>query len=184
MAVLQTARLLLREMTLEDVDKLLDIFTDPEAMRYYPSTKTRAETAAWIDWNRRSYGEQGFGLWIAELRTTGEFAGQCGLVAQEVSGRQEVEIGYLFLRRFWGQGLATEAARASRDHGFGQFGRARLISLIAPANTASRRVAEKTGLRLEGVVEWRDQRVCLYAIERAHPGLGTNAGHVPGPPDT
>ena len=92
------------------------------------------------------------------------FAGQCGLVAQEVAGRREVEIGYLCLRRHWGRGLATEAARACRDYGFERLGRSRLISIITPANRASRRVAEKTGLHLEKEVEWRGLRACVYAI--------------------
>ena len=56
---------------------------------------------------------------------------------QEVEGREEVEIGYLFLRKFWGRGLATEAARAARDHGFA-VGYDRLISVMDPKNLASR----------------------------------------------
>ena len=167
MTVLETERLRLREMTWGDADNLLGIFADPEAMRHYPSTKARRETEAWIAWNVRGYREHGIGLWIAEFKDTGLFAGQCGLVAQEVEGRREVEIGYLFLRRHWGQGLATEAARACRDYGFERLGRSRLISIITPANRASRRVAEKTGLHLEKEVEWRGLRACVYAIERA-----------------
>lgn len=166
MVAIETERLRLREMTPGDADELLGIFADPVAMRYYPRVKTREETQAWIGWNQRSYQDHGFGLWIAEFKTTGEFAGQCGLVKQEVAGRPEVEIGYLFLRRHWGQGLATEAARACRDYGFEQLGRSRLISLIAPENIASRRVAEKTGLALEQVVTWHDQLICVYAIAR------------------
>lgn len=166
MATIETERLRLREMTPSDAEVLLGIFADPEAMRYYPRVKTREETEAWIDWNQRSYRDHGFGLWVAEFKRNGEFAGQCGLVKQEVAGRSEVEIGYLFLRRHWGQGLATEAARACRDYGFEQLGRSRLVSLIAPENIASRRVAEKTGLALEQVVTWHGHPTCVYAIAR------------------
>lgn len=166
MVPIETERLRLRQMTPADVGALLGIFADSLAMRYYPRVKTRAETEAWIAWNQRSYWGHGFGLWIAEFATTGEFAGQCGLVKQAVAGRHEVEIGYLFLRRHWGQGLATEAARACRDYGFEQLGRSRLISLIAPENIASRRVAEKTGLTLERVVTWHDHATCVYTIAR------------------
>ncbi|MEM8531784.1 MAG: GNAT family N-acetyltransferase [Chloroflexota bacterium] len=73
--------------------------------------------------------DHGFGLWIAVLKQTNQFVGQCGLVLQEVENRSEVEIGYLFLRKLWGQGLATEAACACRDYGFDQLGFTRLISL-------------------------------------------------------
>jgi len=67
---------------------------------------------------------------------------------QEVDGVEEVEIGYHIRRDLWGQGLATEAAQACRDYGFSQLGFDKLISLINPANIASRRVAEKNGMRL------------------------------------
>ena len=90
---------------------------------------------------------------MAVLEDSGEFVGQCGLTIQEVEGKNEVEIGYLFLRRFWGRGLATEAARAARDHGFNTLGYERLVTLIDPGNLASRRVAEKVGLTLEKEVE-------------------------------
>ena len=116
--VLETERMELRRMGWADVDDLMGIFSDPVAMRYYPKTKSREETEQWVRWTLESYRDHGFGQWVAVLKRSGEFAGQCGLTVQEVEGRQEVEIGYLFLRRFWGRGLATEAARVARDHGF------------------------------------------------------------------
>jgi ribosomal-protein-alanine N-acetyltransferase len=115
---------------------------------------------------QESYRANGFGLWVAVLEDSGEFAGECGLTVQEVEGKNEVEIGYLFPRRFWGRGLATEAARAARDHGFHTLGYERLVSLIDPGNLASRRVAEKVGLTMEREVEkWR-KRICVYAIRK------------------
>ena len=164
MVVIETDRMTLRQMGMPDVDHLLGIFADPEVMRYYPSTKDITETRRWIKWNLDSYQQHGFGLWIASLKSTNQFAGQCGLVVQEVEGRQEVEIGYLFLRLLWGQGLATEAAQACRDHGFMRLGFTRLISLIDPANAASRRVAEKLGMTLEKDITKWGKRLCLYAI--------------------
>lgn len=161
--VLETERLALRKMDISDVDDLMGIFSDPVAMRYYPGTKSREEAEEWVRWTLGSYRDHGFGQWVAVLKRSCEFAGQCGLTVQEVEGRQEVEIGYLFLRRFWGRGLATEAARAARDHGFA-LGYNRLISLIDPENLASRRVAEKTGLTLEKEVWKWNKKVCVYAI--------------------
>jgi RimJ/RimL family protein N-acetyltransferase len=167
MVVIETDRMTLRQMSMHDVDDLLGIFADPEAMRYYPSTKDISDTRRWIQWNLDSYQQHGFGLWIASLKPTNEFAGQCGVVVQEVEGRQEVEIGYLFLRALWGRGLATEAAQACRDHGFLRLSFTRLISLIDPANVASRRVAEKLGMTQEKeIIKW-GKRVSLYAITQA-----------------
>jgi len=163
--VLETERLVLRRMKMSDVNNLMGIFSDPVAMRYYPATKSREEVEGWVGWTLGSYSDHGFGLWVAILKDSGEFAGQCGLTVQEIDGEEEVEIGYLFLRRFWGRGLATEAAIAARDYGFA-LGYGRLISIIDPGNRASRRVAEKTGLMLEKEVWKRNKRVCVYAISK------------------
>src|SRR5215210_381488 len=141
--------MVLRQMEMGDVDDLMGIFSDPVAMRYYPGTKSRQDAEEWVRRVQECYRDHGFGLWVAVLEDSGAFAGQCGLTVQEVEGKNEVEIGYLLLRKFWGRGLATEAARAARDHGFHMPGRERLVSLIDPGNLASRRVAEKIGLTLE-----------------------------------
>lgn len=165
MFMLETERIRLGEMSPNDADSLLGIFSDPVAMRYYPGAKDRAQTEDWIEWNIASYRKSGFGLWVARLKASGEFAGQCGLILQEVEGEREVEIGYLFLRRLWGRGLATEAARACRDYATEALGYKRLISLIDPENMASRRVAEKVGMRLEKeIIKW-NKPICVYSIE-------------------
>jgi [ribosomal protein S5]-alanine N-acetyltransferase len=157
--------MVLRKMEMVDVDNLMGIFSDPIAMRYYPGTKSRAEAEEWVRWTLDSYRDHGFGQWVAILKDSGEFAGQCGLTVQDVEGKKEVEIGYLFLRKYWGQGLAPEAARTVRDHGFA-LGYRRLVSIIDPGNHASRRVAEKTGLTLEKEVWKWNKRVCVYAIDK------------------
>ena len=163
----ETNRLLLRRLTLDDVDNLLGIFSDPEAMRYYPATKSRQETIDWIHWNLKSYNEHGFGLWAVIRKNTRTFAGQCGLIMQRnVDGRDEVEIGYSFLRAQWNSGFATEAAMACRDFGFANLNLAHLVSLIDAENRASQRVAEKVGMSCEKEIDRWGKRIQVYGIAR------------------
>lgn len=165
--LLETKRLILREMTLNHVDDLLEIFSDPEAMQFYPKPFDRQMTRTWIQRNIQRYTQDGFGIWALMLKASGNLIGDCGLALQEVDGVEEVEIGYHIHRDLWGQGFATEAAQVCRDYGFIQLGYDKLISLINPANIASRRVAEKNGMTLIKEVKWRDQPTCVYAVERS-----------------
>jgi RimJ/RimL family protein N-acetyltransferase len=143
-----TSRLAFRELTLADLDDMAALLGDPEVMTFYDHPKTRDESREWIEWNRRLYGERGFGLWRLALRDDA-FVGDCGLTPQLVDGVEELEVGYHVRRALQGRGYATEAARGCLDLARDVVGARRLIALIDPANVASRRVAEKVGLRYE-----------------------------------
>jgi RimJ/RimL family protein N-acetyltransferase len=147
--VLSTSRLRLREYVPADVDERAAMFADKRVMRYYPRIKSRDETVGWIEWNLSSYKQHGFGLWVVELKSTGEFLGECGLVVQEVDGSREIELGYSIKRSHWGKGFAPEVAIAVRDHGFEVLGFRRLVSIIHPDNARSQAVARKVGMRHE-----------------------------------
>ena len=167
MLVLQTPRLSLREFEPEDVDALAAVLSDRETMRYYPMSFDRVAVSDWIQRNRARYARSGYGLWAMVLNSTGELIGDCGLVRQTVEQADEVEIGYHVRRDLWGQGLATEAARACRDFGFATLAVDRLISLIRPENLASRRVAEKNGMAIWKEVMKADLLHYVYAIKRS-----------------
>jgi RimJ/RimL family protein N-acetyltransferase len=144
-----TPRLTLREMADADLDDIAALLGDEDVMRYYPRPKTRDEARAWIALNQRRYHDHGFGLWIMNLRGSGEFVGDCGLTVQHVDGADEVEVGYHVRRSMQGQGYATEAAAAARDFARDVLGFRRLIAIISPLNVPSQRVAEKIGLTPE-----------------------------------
>ena len=166
MLILETPRLLLRQFEPADADALAQVLTDPETMRYYPAPLDRAGVEQWIARNRVRYVSDHYGLWAMVLRETGELVGDCGLIRQEVDGTVEVEIGYHVRRNLWGRGLAPEAAAGCRDYGFERLRAKRLISLIRPENLPSRRVAEKIGLSLWKMVDWRGLLHCVYVIRR------------------
>lgn len=164
MSVLTTTRMILRELTPDDADDLLRFYTDPVAMKYFPSSKDRKGVMEWINRNVEAYKKHGVGHWACTLKKDGRFVGQAGILKQEVDGEAEWEVGYGFLRDYWGRGLATEAAIACREYGFHTKGYTRLISIIHPDNAASRRVAEKAGMTVEKITTWKDMKVCVYTI--------------------
>jgi ribosomal-protein-alanine N-acetyltransferase len=166
--VAKTARLTLRELTLDDVDALREVLGDPIAMEHYPAPKTRLETEGWIRWARDSYEADGFGLWAVERAADGAFLGDCGPMLQPVDGELVPEIGYHNVRREWGRGYATEAAIACRDLVLGRLGFDRVVSIVAPENLASRRVAEKVHDTMrEFVWEETGRAMCLYESRRS-----------------
>jgi len=166
MQILETSRLTLREFHPEDVDALSLILSDPETMRFYVKPFDRRGTEEWITRNRQRYTKDGHGLWAMILKASGELIGDCGLTVQDVEGANEIEIGYHVRRDHWGQGFATEAARACRDYGFAHLGVSQLVSIIRPENLASRRVAEKNGMVIWKEVTRVDLPHVVYAIRR------------------
>jgi RimJ/RimL family protein N-acetyltransferase len=156
--------MVLYELSMDDVDHLQRIFSDPEAMRFYPGTKNIDETKAWIQRELDRYSEKGYGLWACHLKETSEFVGQCGLVFwDDIAGQEEVEIGYLFVRQHWKKGLATEAAKGCLRYAREVLGQQRLISLIRPENTPSRAVAERLGMKIEKETKVKGFHALVYA---------------------
>lgn len=141
-----TNRLRFREMTLPGLDAMSALLGDPEVMTYYPAPKSRDEAAAWIAWNQANYARHGYGLWLVETHD-GEFVGDCGLTWQNVNGRSELEVGYHVRVELQGRGYATEAALACLEYARDVVGAGRLVAIIHPDNMASRRVAERIGMR-------------------------------------
>jgi RimJ/RimL family protein N-acetyltransferase len=129
---------------------------------------TREESEAQILRFVRHWDERGFGLWAVEHRASGAFVGFVGLAYQDgwSEGEHRTEVGWRLDRAYWGRGLATEGAVARVRYGLEDLGLERIISIIQPENLASRRVAEKSGLTLQGETRWRDDDVVWYAIDR------------------
>jgi ribosomal-protein-alanine N-acetyltransferase len=166
--LLETRRLLLRHLEMNDLDDLYALYTDPEVTRYIPDAPgdlkgTRAE----LEWHVQCDPENPqLGLWATIHKPTGQFIGRCGLLPWSIDGRNEVEIAYLISRAFWGQGLGAEAAMAVRDYALNVLKINRLVCLVDAANHPSVRVAEKIGMSFEreGQDEFGPFR--LYALNR------------------
>jgi ribosomal-protein-alanine N-acetyltransferase len=147
---METDRLLLRELTRDDITDLTDFFEDIEATKYLQGTKNPEGIRDWLSLVFQSYEKNGFGPWAIILKNRNQFLGYCGLYLQsDVDGHDEVEILYGLIHRYWGKGYAEEAAKRVHSFGKTEFGIHRFISLIAPENTRSAKVALKTGMTFE-----------------------------------
>jgi RimJ/RimL family protein N-acetyltransferase len=160
-------------MTTDDLEALMAVFGDPVTMKYYPSAFQRDDVTKWIEWCMKSYDENGYGLYAMVLKENNTVIGDCGHARQEVDGEAEVEIGYHVLREHWRKGYATEAAGGAVTCGFETLCAKRLISLIRPENTASRRVAEKVGMKIEKSVLRKGLVHLVYSRAR---GRGSGEG--------
>jgi ribosomal-protein-alanine N-acetyltransferase len=165
--MIETRRLQLRKMIIEDTDALLTVFGDPKVMDSFGAAPlTREQMAAWVGRNLKHQEEHGYGLFSVILKSEDELVGDCGLEHMDVDGEHLVELGYDFSSRHWGQGLATEAACAVRDFAFGTLGLERLVSLIRASNGASQRVSEKVGMHLCRKLSRHGHEYLLYSIDR------------------
>jgi RimJ/RimL family protein N-acetyltransferase len=165
-AILETPRLRLREFQQEDLDDLTAMVADEDQMRFYPRPKTRAEASAWITRNLGLYEEPGFGFWFIESIATAQFLGYSGIRPLALEGASEIEIGWHTKKTSWNQGIASEAAIATRDLAFRQFALFRLVAVVHPDHLASRRVAENIGMHVEKTTILDDYPCVIYAIER------------------
>ena len=161
--VCETKRLLLRHFTMDDLEALASMHSDPEVARFIGGVKTREQTQQRLEEWIQQYARYGYSKWAVILRSSGELIGRCGLSPEQINGHSEWELGWTFARAHWGQGYATEAATAAMEHSFQKLGHKRLISLIRPGNFPSVRVAERLGMNYEGRVQWNDAPADMYA---------------------
>jgi [ribosomal protein S5]-alanine N-acetyltransferase len=177
--ILETQRLVLRRLRMTDLEALYALYRDEELRRYFPEgVLTLEETRRELEWFLEGHPDHPeLGLWATIEKESGAFIGRCGLLPWEIEGQREVEVAYLLDKRYWGRGLATEAARAIVRYGFERLNLERLIALIDPQNLASRRVAERIGMRLDREVDGIDGDgipTLIYSILRlAEPPLQT-----------
>lgn len=162
---IETARLVLRPMQVDDIDALLAIFADPIVMRAFDAAPfDRDQMTQWVRRNLDHQHQYGYGLFSVLLKTNGLLIGNCGLEHIEVGNSHAAELGYDFRSDCWNQGYATEAAAAVRDYAWEQIGLPQLISLIRQHNIASQRVAEKIGMRRAEQVVRHGTRYWRYEL--------------------
>lgn len=173
---LHTDRLILRELVPDDAPALARILGDAEVMRHsVAGVLSEKATGEFIDGCRISYLERGFGPWAVVEKSTSTLAGFCGLNAECVDGKDEIEIGYRLATGFWGQGLATEAARSAVSYGFDHLRVPSLIAIVQPTNIASVKVIRKLGFSGFVHSQYHRQGVRIYRMSAQQWALGGSA---------
>jgi len=151
--VLETERLALRKMSVDDAEFILGLLNEPSFLRYIGDKKVRTvEDARQYIRNGpvESYEKHGFGLYLVELKSSGASIGICGLLKRDTL--VDVDVGFALLPRYWSRGYALESASAVMDHGREVFGLKRIVAITSPDNVSSIRLLVKLGFEHERTI--------------------------------
>ncbi len=147
--LIETERLVLREITLDDKEAMFQLHSDLDVQRYTgePIVESIEEMERVIQIRIDNYKKYGYGRWATFLKNEKQFIGWAGLAY--LPEFNEIDLGYRFLPKYWGMGYATEASRAILTYGFEKFKLKRIIAIAMKENKASMRVMEKIGMKFE-----------------------------------
>ena len=164
--IIETERLFLREMNMDDFDALYAVLADRKIMQHYPYEFDEERVRAWIGRNMKRYEDYGFGLWAVCLKETGEMIGDCGLTLQNIEGEMLPEIGYHIRADQQRKGYAREAASAVRDRAFGHTDYPALYSYCKYTNVGSYKTAESIGMHFEKEYPDEDNGITHVSVIR------------------
>lgn len=168
MNVIETDRLALRRLSIDDAGFILGLLNEPSYLRFIgdKGVRTLDEAREYIlKGPVDSYARHGFGLYLTVRREDGVELGLCGLVKREAL--PDVDVGFAFLPQFWSKGYAFEAASAVMDYGRSVLGLKRIVAITSSDNDRSIRLLEKLGLRFEKMVRLSEEdiEIKLFASE-------------------
>jgi ribosomal-protein-alanine N-acetyltransferase len=163
---METERLLHRKFTLEDLDKLVELRSDDEVIKYLGGR--RLQNPEGIEKRLRFYTEcyekYGFGMCALIWKQTGEMIGWSGLQPLENTG--ETEVGYGMIKKFWGKKIGYETARGWLEYGFEKANLEKIVAVAAPENIASWKIMEKLGMRREKIETHYGMECVFYAVTK------------------
>jgi ribosomal-protein-alanine N-acetyltransferase len=165
MKVIETERLYLREMTVEDAENLYLLNLDTEVIKYTGDKSfENIENAKIFLQKYDHYEKYGFGRWAVLHKENHDFLGWCGL--KYTVELDEVDIGFRFLKQHWNKGYATESARAALNFGFDKYELTTIVGRAMLENLASIKVLEKLGLKYVKSQNFNEENGVIYQIER------------------
>ena len=165
--IIETSRLILREMNTGDYDALYAVLADSDIMQHYPYSFDEKRVRGWIDRNIERYRIFGFGLWAVCLKESGEMIGDCGLTMQSIGGIIKPEIGYHIRGDCQRKGYAREAASAVRDWTFEHTPFGMVYSYMKKDNIASCATARANDMRyLNEYTDKEGDQTLVFGISR------------------
>ncbi|WP_242202718.1 GNAT family N-acetyltransferase [Aestuariivivens insulae] len=158
-----------RKIKLSDFNDWLEFHKAPITSQHWISELKSPETACenWYKKQFHRYQNDLGGMNALIERATGKLIGHCGLLIQNVDEKQELEIGYSLLPKFWNKGFATESAKKCRDFAFENNFSDTLISIISLTNKPSKRVAIKNGMKTDKVTIYNKNKVNIFRIYKS-----------------
>jgi RimJ/RimL family protein N-acetyltransferase len=172
--IIETNRLILRELVETDIDGLAKVLSDANSMKYYPKPFTRQKVNNWIEWNIKNYHTYGHGLWAVLVKPEMTFIGDCGITMQEIDGEKLPELGYHIQDQYCNKGYASEAARACIEYAFSTLRMEILYTYAKHDNIPSIRVAQKSGMlfckEFSKVVMAESVKEVLYSVQKESSG--------------
>jgi len=165
---LETERLVLKQLALEDLALFIDLDSDPEVMRYLtggkPQSREHYEKRV-PELLKYTSENPGLGLWPTYLKETDEFIGW--YILRHLPNGGEVELGFRLKKKFWGKGYSTEAGKALIKHGFETVGLTKIAAIVDPENLASQAVIKKIGLKEKGTGVWYGEECLYFEVRRS-----------------
>lgn len=165
--ILSTERLYLRSLDSNDLDRLAEIYSNPDVMRFIGSGAafSRSQTEKSIE-NWKTYeAKHGFANWAVIKKEGDVLIGKCGL--SWLPDNSDVEISYLFDEPYWGMGYATEISKAVLEYGFEKCGLNRITAMAYPQNSPSIKVIEKLGMKFEKEAEFWGTKLLLFSVSKS-----------------
>lgn len=166
----ESERLFFRQMLFRDISELNKMLQDADVMYAWEHAFTDDEVQSWLDRRISSYQNGRYDYLLAVQKTTGDVIGQIGLLDEEIEGEHYAGLGYILKKEYWHQGYATEGAEAMLEYAFSKLGMREVIATIRPENYPSRKVAERIGMKEEGIFikkyKGKEMPHLIYRIKR------------------
>lgn len=164
--IADTKRLIIREMSVEDVPHMYEMYQNPEVRKYIPDIDEYLEVevekqAAYI---RNVYSFYGYGIWGVFSKTTKQMIGRCGIENLIIDGREEIALSYLLDSKHWGYGYALECCNAVLDYARRELDISRIVAVIDKQNARSIHTARNLNMRLEKEISYKGRESLLCSI--------------------